>query len=199
MGHLVKAFGPVVPAAALDAGARVQALLAQAELQAAALVAAARAEADAIREDARRAGEAEILAVQVAARLEAERIRAEALPGAQALAARMAQKIVGRAVALDPPVMAEIAAQALEAARARAGRLVLRVHPEDLATIEGQRPRLAARLAEGVELRVVADPTVSRHGCIVDSPAGRLDARLETQLAVLERAVFAPPPAGREG
>ncbi|HEY8925005.1 MAG TPA: FliH/SctL family protein [Polyangia bacterium] len=207
MGHLVKAFGPVVPAAALDVGTRLQALVAEAERQAAALVAAARAEAEEIRAEARRAGEAEgrarveaeILEVQLAARSEAERIRAEALPGAQALAARMAQKIVGRAVELDPRAMAEIAAQALAAARARAGVVVLRVHPEDRAMLEAQRPHLVARLAKAVELRVVADATVSRHGCIVDSPAGRLDARLETQLAALERAAFASLPPGHEG
>jgi len=207
MGHLVKAFGPVVPAAALDVGARLQALVAEAERQAAALVAAARAEADAIRAEARRAGEAEgraraeaeILEAQLAARSEAERVRAEALPGARALAARMAQKIVGRVVELDPRAMAEIAAQALAAARARAGLVVLRVHPEDRASIEAQRPQLVARLAKAVELRLVADPTVSRYGCIVDSPAGRLDARLETQLAALERAAFASPPPGQEG
>jgi len=206
MGHLVKAFGPVVPAAALDVGERLQALVSQAEEHAAALLAAARAEADAIRAEARRAGEtegraraeAELLELQLAARREAERIRVEALPGAHALAARMAQKIVGRAIDLDPGVMAEIAAQALAAARARAGLVVLRVNPEDLAMIEVQRPRLLAALTHAVELRVVADATVTRHGCVVDSPAGRLDARLETQLAALERVAFAPP-AGREG
>jgi len=206
MGHLVKAFGPVVPAAALDVGERLQALVSQAEEHAAALLAAARAEADAIRDEARRAGEtegraraeAELLELQLAARREAERIRVEALPGAHALAARMAQKIVGRAIDLDPGVMAEIAAQALAAARARAGLVVLRVNPEDLAMIEVQRPRLLAALTHAVELRVVADATVTRHGCVVDSPAGRLDARLETQLAALERVAFAPP-AGREG
>ena len=206
MGHLVKAFGPVVPAAALDVGERLQALVSQAEEHAAALLAAARAEADAIRAEARRAGEtegraraeAELLELQLAARREAERIRVEVLPGAHALAARMAQKIVGRAIDLDPGVMAEIAAQALAAARARAGLVVLRVNPEDLAMIEVQRPRLLAALTHAVELRVVADATVTRHGCVVDSPAGRLDARLETQLAALERVAFAPP-AGREG
>jgi len=204
----VKAFGPLVPAGALDVGARLQALVTQAEQEAAALLAAARAEADEIRAEARRAGEAEgraqaeaeILELQLAARSEAERVRAEALPGAQALAARMAQKIVGRAVELDPRAMAEIAAQALAAARARSGLVVLRVHPDDRATIEAQRPQLMARLAQAIELRVVADAMVSRYGCIVDSPAGRLDARLETQLAALERAAFASsPPTGREG
>lgn len=191
MGHLIKSFGRVVPAAALDAHERAQAMIAEAERQAAAVLGAARAEASEIVASARSRAEAEVLELQLAARREAERVRADAVPGAQALAARMARKIVGRAVELEPHVMAEIAAQALAAARARTGAVVLRVHPDDLATLQAERPQLAARLAKAVELRVVADATVSRHGCVVDSPAGRLDARLETQLAALERAAFA--------
>jgi type III secretion protein L len=198
MGRLVKSFGRVVPAAALDAHARVQTLVADAAQQASTLVADARVEADAIREAARRAGEDagraaaedEYTTVLLRARQEAERIRSEAQPGARALAARMAEKIVGRAIASDPHVMAEIAAQALSAARARSGALTLRVHPDDLATLEAERPELAARLGKAVELRLLADVAVAPHGCVVESASGRLDARLATQLAALERAAF---------
>src|SRR4051812_22209189 len=198
MGYLVKSFGRVVPAAALDAHTVAQALIARAERDAAALRGEARAEAEAIRQAARRAGEeagraaaeAEFTTVLLGARQEAERIRSEAQPGARALAARMAEKIVGRAIAADPLVMAEIAGQALSAARARSGPLTLRVHPDDLATLQAERPVLAARLAKAVELRLVADAAVARHGCVVESASGRLDARLATQLAALERAAF---------
>jgi flagellar biosynthesis/type III secretory pathway protein FliH len=66
----------------------------------------------------------------------------------------------------------------------------LRVHPDDWAAVEAARPALAARLAKAVELRLVVDAEVGRHGCVVESAAGRLDARLDTQLAALEKAVF---------
>jgi len=198
MGHLVQRFGRVVPAPVVDADAEARALVDQARRQAEALVADARAEAQQLHADARRAGEAEGRALAEAAfttllieaRAEADRVRRAALPAAQTIAVRMAEKIVGRVIALDATAMADIARQALEAARARAGAVSLRVHPDDWAAIETARPALAARLAKAVELRVIPDAAVGRHGCVVESAAGRLDARLETQLAALERAAF---------
>ena len=85
--------------------------------------------------------------------------------------------------------MGEIVAEALHASRAKAGTVVLRAHPEDLAAIERERPRWLARVAAGVDVRVVADPSIGRHGCVVETPVGRLDARLHTQLDALERAL----------
>jgi len=198
MGHLVQRFGRVVPAAVVDAGAEARVLLDQARRQADAMLVEARAQADALRAEGQRAGEAEgrargeaaFTTVLVEARAEAEQVRRAALPAAQTIAVRMAEKIVGRVVALDATAMADIARQALEATRARAGVVSLRVHPEDWAAIETGRPALAARLAKAVELRIVPDASVGRHGCVVESGAGRLDARLETQLAALERAAF---------
>jgi len=198
MGHLVQRFGRVVPAEVVDAGAEAQALLSEARRQAEALVAAARGQADELRAEARRAGEAEgretaeaaFTTMLVEARAEAERMRRAALPAAQTIAVRMAEKIVGRVIALDATAMSDIARQALEAVRARSGAVALRVHPDDWAAIETARPALAARLAKAVELRVIPDAAVGRYGCVVESTAGRLDARLETQIAALERAAF---------
>jgi flagellar biosynthesis/type III secretory pathway protein FliH len=101
----------------------------------------------------------------------------------------MAEKIVGRVLELHPSLLAEIAAGALGASRARGGPVTLRLHPADLALVERERPRLIARLAPSVELRLVADEVVGRAGCIVETAAGRLDARLATQLDALERAL----------
>jgi flagellar biosynthesis/type III secretory pathway protein FliH len=38
-------------------------------------------------------------------------------------------------------------------------------------------------------VRVVDDPAIGRHGCVVETAVGRLDARLQTQLDALERAL----------
>ncbi|HEY4187757.1 MAG TPA: FliH/SctL family protein [Polyangia bacterium] len=198
MGRLVQSFGRVVPAVVVDASVEARSLVAEARRQAEALMTAARAEAEVVRAEARHAGalegrvasEVAFTSMQVEARAEAERVRRAAMPAAQVLAVRMAEKIIGRAVALDASIMADIARQALEAVRARTGVLLLRVHPDDWAAVEAARPALAARLAKAVELRLVADVEVGRHGCVVESAAGRLDARLDTQLAALERAVF---------
>ena len=132
---------------------------------------------------------AEVTRLLVSARVEAEAERAAAKDAALVLARKMAEKIIGRAVALDPAVMGEIAGQALAASRVRGGAVVLRVHPDDLAAVERTRPEWLARVAAGANVRVVADASVGRHGCVVETPVGRLDARLETQLDALERVL----------
>ena len=209
MGRVLRSAGHIVPAEVVSAKAQAEAILAAARARAAALV----AEADAAREEARRAGleagraEADALFTErvAAAALEIARLRAAAEPAARQLAGviavRMAERIVGRAVALDPGVMADIADRALGAARARLGIVRLRVHPDDLAALEQEPARagLRSRLAGTAELRLVADATVGRAGCVVETATARLDARLETQLEALEKALAVDGGRHRDG
>ena len=192
MGRVVKSFGHVVPRPLLDARAEAAALLAGAQAEADAL----RANASAAREAARREGfetgradgVAEAAVALAAAHTEAARLVAAAGPTAIALATKMAEKIVGRAVALAPDTMAEIAREALAACRPGAGTVRVRIHPDDLPAVEARRAALEAG-APAATLELIADEAVGRHGCVIETPQGRLDARLETQLAALERAL----------
>jgi len=131
---------------------------------------------------------AKVTELLVSARAAADEERAAAKDAAVVLARKMAEKIIGRVVELEPSIMGEIAGQALAASRARGGDVVLRVHPEDLAVVEQTRLQWSQRIATAA-VRVVADDSVGRHGCVVETPVGRLDARLETQLDALERAL----------
>jgi len=194
MGRIVGAQGRVVAKATLDA-----------QGEAAALIAAARGEADAIRAQARgavdeavrlgreqgRAEAAAALAGLVAdARAQAARAQEAAKPVAITLALKMAEQIVGRAVALAPEVMAEIVGAALDACRPRGDFVRVRVHPDDAATVTAHRDALARRAPAGAALEIIADAAISRHGCVIETALGRVDARLETQLAALERALL---------
>jgi flagellar biosynthesis/type III secretory pathway protein FliH len=197
MGRLVKGDGGrIVPAAVLTAKEQAAAILAAARAEATRI----RSEAESVCEEARRRGRAEaeqgLMELLVGARAEADATRAGARDAAITLASRMAERIVGHAVDLSPATMADIAARALEASRARAGAIKMRVHPQDLAALARERERLVARIASGAELRLVADDTVSRYGCIVETAAGRLDARLETQIAALEKVLLGERPHG---
>jgi flagellar biosynthesis/type III secretory pathway protein FliH len=204
MGRVVKGWGHRVPGQLLDA-----------KVQAAAILDAARAEAEGLRIEAERlvadarlqraeaqqrgmaegrdAAAAEVLSTLLAARAEAAAALVAAKPAAVALAARMAAKIVGRAVDASPSLIADIATEALRASRAGVGRIKLRVHPTDRQALVTGRPQLTAQLGAGAVLEIVDDPAVGRYGCIVETGAGRLDARLETQLAVLEKALLGEP------
>jgi type III secretion protein L len=207
MGRLVKTFGRIVGAESLHATLDAAEIRAVAEREAEAILARAHAESARLCEEATRAGkdagralaEAEFRALLSSAVTESERIRRAAIPSARQLAVRMAEKIVGRAVQLEPQILNDIAERALLAAGARTGTIVVRVHPDELAQLSSDPERLAAHLESGAELRIVGDPTVDRSGCIVDTQTGRLDARLRSQLAVLELAAFgAPAQSSRE-
>jgi flagellar assembly protein FliH len=200
MGHIVKGQGHVVPAAVMDARAQAAEILARARREAETL----RAEAVEARERARLEGldqgraqaAAELVNVLRAGRAEARAMLARVEPAALAIAAKMAERIVGRAVDLEPAVMAEIAAEAVAACRPRGGVVQLRVHPDDLMAVERQRAALAERLGSGDGLELVADESVGRHGCVVETAVGRVDARLATQLAALSAALA---PEGADG
>jgi flagellar assembly protein FliH len=85
--------------------------------------------------------------------------------------------------------MRDIAARALVAVMPSNASVVLRVHPEDLALLEGTRQAWLAEVGTKADVKLVADSTVGRYGCVVETPVGRIDARLETQLDALERAL----------
>jgi flagellar biosynthesis/type III secretory pathway protein FliH len=197
--------GRILPAEVMDARAQAAAIVAAAEARAQTI----RREAETAREQARRegyqagldAGAATVTVTLLAAAAEAERVRAAADRAAAAplteravpIAVKMAEKIVGRAIQLSPTLLADLAGQALAAAGgARAPLVRLRVHPEDLPILERDehRRRLVARIGAGRELRLVADPAVGRYGCVIEAGALRLDARLDSQLAALERALL---------
>ncbi|MDB4979582.1 MAG: putative flagellar assembly protein FliH, partial [Myxococcales bacterium] len=130
---------------------------------------------------------AELAGLLAAARAEAAQMLADVQPAALAIAAKMAERIVGRAVALDAAVMGDIAAEAVAACRTRGGVVLLRVHPDDLAGVQARSAVIAGRLGGQGTLQIVADESVSRHGCVVDTAVGRVDARLEAQLAALTK------------
>ncbi len=193
----MKSLGQVIDRDLVDAHFDAAAIRAAAEEDASRL----RLQAEEDRAEARRSGYeagfsvgrqeglAQVTEILVRARADAEAVRVAAQDSAVALARRMAEKIVGQAVTLAPSFLVDMVGKALSETRARAGTVVVRVHPQDLDLVTRDKAKLAGRLAQAVELRLQADPGVERNGCVVDTPVGRLDARLTTQLDALERAL----------
>ena len=156
------------------------------------IVAQAQAEADRIRIQAqaegREKGLAAVTELLVGARAAASRARATAAPELRVLAVRIAEKILGRALQLQPEVVLDVAAQALSAAGS-ARQVLVRCHPDDLAALERGKPRLLERASRSHALALRGDPSIVRGGCIVETELGSIDARLSTQLEAMERAL----------
>lgn len=103
------------------------------------------------------------------------------------LAVRLTEKIIGREIEKDDKTIIEIISTALQNARQQE-KLTVRVNPKDLPTIEKQTRNLGSGRIQFIDF--VADPRVSSSGCLIESEVGTIDARLETQLRVLERALL---------
>jgi flagellar assembly protein FliH len=101
------------------------------------------------------------------------------------LALEIARKVVHREVATDPDIVLTLARVALERLHPRAVAKV-RLHPEDLEYVITRRHEFSNTSA----LEFVADASVGRGGCLIQSEHGDIDARLEEQFASIERGFF---------
>jgi type III secretion protein L len=183
----------VVKRAVAESRAEARRILAEANREAEDLRERAVAEARELREAAYQEGLETALAELNQALLEAHERRDAALAGAERdllrLAVKLAEKIIGREIERDDAALADIVSAALRHARQQES-LTVRVNPADLPLVQAHRERLdPSGRARFIDL--VPDPRVGRGGCVIEGESGTVDARLDTQLRVLERALLA--------
>jgi flagellar biosynthesis/type III secretory pathway protein FliH len=180
----------LVPRECLEAEARARELVAAAEAATARLRASAEAERAAVLEEASRAGREEGLALAAAALAEVGVARADRLRELErelaAAGLEVARAVLGCELTARPELVLELARRALEPVRSRR-EVLLRVNPADVALLQGGRSRLAELLDRAPALSLRADPGVARGGVVVETEVGRVDGRVEAQLAALER------------
>lgn len=110
------------------------------------------------------------------------------------LALALARRIVRRELAADDELLGALARVALERL-GEARPATIRLHPDDFArSTAGRLEQWAA-----AHVSVVADPTVNRGGCLVESPFGFVDASIEAQLQELAGALLESAHPGFEG
>lgn len=118
--------------------------------------------------------------------------------GLQALEVQLAEAMVDTAVALArqvlrtelacrPELVGRVAAEAVSTVLASARRIELHLHPQDLPLVAGSSCDIEAIEARGT--RVVADPSIWRGGCRVESDLGRVDARIEARWTLAAAAL----------
>jgi flagellar biosynthesis/type III secretory pathway protein FliH len=182
----------LIPRVVQEAGATAEALLAAAAVEAARLRAEVDAEREAARAAAALAGRREGLAQAAAALAAVAEVRRARLAGLEAelgqTALEVARAVLGMAFAESPEALGSLARRALELARDRR-EVVLRVSPGDAPALRGEAGALAALLHRCPALEVREDATLARGDVVVETEAGRIDARIETQLAALARAL----------
>jgi flagellar biosynthesis/type III secretory pathway protein FliH len=149
--------------------------------QARAVLRDAEARRDDVFRQAREEGEAEGLARYEQALLDAhaavERYLAEAEPQLVRLSAAIARKLVGEELRTHPDAIVRMVREALATTR-RAKEITVKVHPSSVAELKAALPP---------EIAIAASETAEPGDCVIESEFGVVDARVETQLAAIER------------
>jgi flagellar assembly protein FliH len=97
------------------------------------------------------------------------------------LAASMAERLVRQKLVLHPEVTVEWIREALELAAGTAD-VVFLLHPADIVTLGAEIDRVTATVSSLTSARVVADDTVARGECVVQTRYGRIDQQIRSQL-----------------
>jgi flagellar assembly protein FliH len=181
------------------------------------LLASAWEQAEQIKEQARRIGEAEghaaghaaaqtevqsALAALQAALAAIEQMKVELIAAlehdAAELALRISEQILAAAIEVQPERVVDVARNALRRVTDRR-RVVLVVHPSDLETMGVAVPALKAELGGIEHCDVQADRRISAGGAILRTEAGEIDATIETGLERAREIVAGVLKGARDG
>lgn len=118
--------------------------------------------------------------VELLGRVEAEleQLRSEQQEATTRLAFALAEKLAGAELEARPSLVARIVEASL-ARLPRASRVVVRLHPDDVALVPLTQPFH----------EVLADDSLARGDCIIESNVGRVDARMRTRIESLRSAL----------
>ncbi|MBV8563697.1 MAG: hypothetical protein JOZ56_11445 [Actinobacteria bacterium] len=97
------------------------------------------------------------------------------------LAVQLAERVVAASLDVRPELILDTIRGVLRGVLER-DRIVLEVNPEDLALVQPGAAEIAAKLGGIRELEVIAEPRVSRGGCVVRTAEGEVDGSVASQL-----------------
>jgi type III secretion protein L len=149
-------------------------------------------EAELLRENAYQEGKGKALLEMTKNLIDSREIRDKTLSETEhdilSLSVKLAEKIIGREIKTDRATIVDIVSNALRNAK-RQDKLTIRVSQTDYSTVQEKFVELS-QSSRTSYVDIVPDPRVTLGGCIIESEVGTIDARLETQLRVLEKALL---------
>lgn len=99
----------------------------------------------------------------------------------------ISEKVIGVIVQENKETIRSIVGQALSAALGE--KVLVRLNPEDYKVVMSSDYKYRDELDRTKRIAFKEDDTVSRGGCVVETEVGTIDARLETQLEAIRKAL----------
>ncbi len=114
--------------------------------------------------------------------LRKRRLLSQAHKGLVSLAVSIARKVIKSVAEASPAVAEENVREAVKLTGS-ASDVVVRVHPEERESLELVAGQIIEQFGQSKHVRLVADESVDRGGCVVQTEAGQVDGRIETQVS----------------
>ncbi|BFH67992.1 MAG: FliH/SctL family protein [Paenibacillus dendritiformis] len=118
-----------------------------------------------------------------------EQLIQEAEPFVVSLSCAVAEKIIQKQLSVEPEIVLELARKTLSRKR-ESGTITLCVSPEQFAYVHAAREELSLAVDSQAELQIIPDSSVNDGGCVVRSALGSIDARIDTQLTEIKKALM---------
>jgi flagellar biosynthesis/type III secretory pathway protein FliH len=103
------------------------------------------------------------------------------------LAVEVAKKIIHREIHADPEVIQTLVRVALSHV-AEKSAVTIHLNPADYSYLMEQRSELSQ--SEGRDIALLADKSIERGGCLIQTTCGDIDARIEEKFREVEHAFF---------
>lgn len=118
-----------------------------------------------------------------------EQLIQEAEPFVVSLSCTVAEKIIQKQLSIEQEIVLELARKTLSRKR-ESGTITLCVSPEQFAYVHAAREELSLAVDSQAELQIIPDSSVNDGGCVVRSALGSIDARIDTQLTEIKKALM---------
>jgi flagellar biosynthesis/type III secretory pathway protein FliH len=131
------------------------------------------------------AGLAELSEKIIEAEFGREKILNEAEPQIIRMVMDIAEKVIGREV--EKGAIVDIVKQAISQAVGR--KVTVRINPQDVPAMKEREKDLMTALDGTQTVSIKEDEQIPPGGCVVETEKGAVDARLETQLEAIKKAL----------
>lgn len=133
-------------------------------------------------------GLAQVSEIILLAKQQREKLITNLEPQLVKLSIKIAEKIIARELKLDEWTVINIVTQALQPIKDQQ-KIIIFVNPEDLKKLEIKKSYILSLLSKAKDIEIRANDEIKLGGCIIETEAGKIDAQLQTQLKIIEKAL----------
>lgn len=101
----------------------------------------------------------------------------------------VAKKIIKKEIEVDKEATISIIKGALEEVNRTENKITLKVMPQQVEIVKGKLPEIFADNTFEAKIIVVPDNNISEGGVIIETSNGIIDATIQTQVAIIEKAL----------